>query len=201
MSCGTERPKPQPGTSRSDGRQQRVRPRRHQDEHRRRGRLFERLEQRVLGGRDQRVGLIEDDHTTPAFERAIGGTIDHLADLLRLDGFVIARFDDEHVPVHAARDAGARRARPAGVELDQVELAGLSSRDLRAVFGTTGAVQLTAWAVASAVRRLPTPAGPAKMRLGGSRSRRMDRASNRTTRRCPMTSLNGMDTTCHASYH
>src|SRR5262249_44416903 len=64
----------------------------------------------------------------------------------------------------------------------------------------TGRVQLSACAVESAARRLPTPSGPANIRLGGSASRSTDRARRPTTRRCPTMSRNGMKS-FRESYH
>ncbi len=85
---------------------------------------------------------------------------------------------------------------------DELEAdAASSSSEVRLVSPVIGAVQLRAWAVATAVSRLPTPRGPAKSKLGGSRSWDTDRASNPTSRRCPMTSLKGMTTASTESYH
>src|SRR5580765_6681089 len=52
--------------------------------------------------------------------------------------------------------------------------------------------QFSAWAVAAATKRLPTPSGPAKIKLGGSEARDTARASRSTRRRWPMTSRKGI---------
>jgi hypothetical protein len=52
--------------------------------------------------------------------------------------------------------------------------------------------QFSACANAVAVSRLPTPSGPAKMRLGGSACRATARESNSTTGRCPVMEENGI---------
>src|SRR5882672_10410492 len=59
-------------------------------------------------------------------------------------------------------------------------------------------VQLRACATATAVRCLPTPAGPAKRRLGGSVPPATDRVSRSTSRTWPTTSLKGIVGCYHA---
>src|SRR5687767_12682312 len=50
--------------------------------------------------------------------------------------------------------------------------------------------QLSRWATASAIRRLPTPSGPANTRLCGSAWRTSARASRACWARCPLRSRN-----------
>src|SRR5262245_35538898 len=57
-----------------------------------------------------------------------------------------------------------------------------------------GERQFSACATATAVRRVPAPAGPAKMRLGGSVPRETDRDRIWTLRRSVAMSRNGIDT-------
>ena len=68
---GRQRTEAQLRTAREHRRQQRVGPRGHEDEDRRRRRLFERLQQRVLRRRDERVRLV-DDHDAPRALRTAG---------------------------------------------------------------------------------------------------------------------------------
>ena len=60
---------------------------------RRRRRLLERLQQRVLRFDQQRVGLVDDHDPAPAFERTVGGALDRVADLIDLDRAGLARLD------------------------------------------------------------------------------------------------------------
>ena len=85
--------------------------------------------------------------------------------------------------MHAALDAAARRAFPARVLLDCDDASLRGSVDE----AVTGVRQLRVRAIATAVRRLPTPAGPAKSSDGGSVSCATARDSSETSRRCPTT--------------
>ena len=67
---------PQPLAARPHRRQQLVRPRRHEHEHRRRGRLLERLEQRVLRFGHHRVRFVDDDDAPAALERPVRRPLD-----------------------------------------------------------------------------------------------------------------------------
>jgi transcriptional regulator with GAF, ATPase, and Fis domain len=87
-----------------------------QNEDRRRWRLLERFQQRVLRRIHQRIGLV-DDHDAPlAFERTIHRAIDDVADLLDLDRSVLARLDDQDIRVDASRDADAGGACAARID-------------------------------------------------------------------------------------
>src|SRR5437762_9358602 len=111
-----QRTEPETRTPREDGWQHRVRTRGDQEEDRRRRRLLERFEQRMLRRDDERIRLIDDDCAPPALEWPVSGAIDELANLVNLYRSGVAGFDDEHVRVDVPRDARARRALPARVE-------------------------------------------------------------------------------------
>ena len=85
------------------------------------------------------------------------------------------------------------------VHAGQVPQASMS--DDSSVPEVTGWRQFSACAVAMAAMRLPTPDGPAKMRLGGSDCRATDRESNPMSVRCPVMVRNGMREQPPASYH
>src|SRR5205814_2347091 len=104
-------------TPRSNRRQQHVGPRGDEDEHRRRRRLLERLQQRVLRLHDERVCFVDDDDAAPSLERPVVGALDDVADLIDLDRAAVARLDDNDVRMHAARDTAARGALAARIEL------------------------------------------------------------------------------------
>ena len=129
-----------------------------------RRRLLERLQQRVLGGGHERVRFIDDHDPPAAFERPVGRAIDDVAHLIDLDGAAVARLDDQHVGMNAASDARAGRARRRTHRSEPLRRR--SAGDVRRRRSTVG--QFSAWAVATASRRLPTPEGPARIRLGGS---------------------------------
>ena len=82
----------------------------------------------------------------------------------------VAGLEDEDVGVDAARDARARRC---------------TIRTRRVAVGERwmDSSQFSACASAMAVRRLPTPEGPAKIRLGGSVPRAVARASSSSSGR------------------
>ena len=101
--------------ARTDRRQEHVRARGHEDEDGHRGRLFERFQQGVLGGWNERVGFVDDDHAPPALERAIRRAVDGLAHLFDLDRAGVAGLENEDVGVDAAGDARARGAGAARV--------------------------------------------------------------------------------------
>ena len=188
MSAGAERREPHPLAARSHRRQQQVGPRGDQHERRRRGRLFQRLQQRVLRRGLHRIGLVHDHDAPAAFERPVGAALDRRARLIDFDRAGVARLDHQHVGMHAARDAPAGRAVSARV-----------GREL-AVAGRPGSAQLNSCASAIAASRFPTPSGPAKMRLGGREPRTAARAVRSSRRRCPARSRNGM-VGLGASYH
>jgi hypothetical protein len=103
--------------ARTDRRQKRVRACGYEDEYRHRGRFFERLQQRVLRRRHERVGLVDDDDAAPALEGAIRGTIDDLTDLFDLDRAGVAGLENENVGMDAAGNAGAAAHVPAGIDI------------------------------------------------------------------------------------
>src|SRR4051794_37659096 len=100
--------------------------------------------------------------------------------------------------VHAAQtpqasaNAGFASA-ASGFELTACEFAGAAL--------SPAARQFRSCATDSAVSRLPTPAGPAKSRLGGSVPSAADRESSLIWRKWPTTSRNGIQGLRDGSYH
>ena len=154
-SAGDKPPESQPLASRPHRRQQHVRPGRDQNERGSRRRLLQRFQQRVLRFGIHRIGVVDDDDAPAAFERPIGGPLDRVAHLIDLDRAGVARLDEQHVGVHAARNALAGAHTP--------HAPAASCRRSVAAFR-----QFINCARATAASRLPTPSGPAKIRLGGS---------------------------------
>jgi hypothetical protein len=91
-----------------------------QDEHRAGRRLFERLQQRVLRLRLERVGLADDNHPLTALERAVADAIEHVAHHVGLDRRLVIGLEHGDIHVQSARDAIARPAAPARVERQRV---------------------------------------------------------------------------------
>ena len=110
--------KPQHRTPRSHGRQEGVRPRGDQHEHRRRGRLFQRFEQRVLSGGLHRLGLVDDRDAAPAFKRPVDRVLDDVAHLLHFDRSSVARDDQVDIRVNPANNPSACRAGSTRIDSD-----------------------------------------------------------------------------------
>ena len=117
---GGQRSEPQPLTARSHRREEQVGTRRDENEDGCRRRLFERLEERVLRLRHERVRIIHDNDPSSSFERAISRSIDRIANLIDLDGSVVAGREVHDIRMHAARDPAARAALAAGVHPTRV---------------------------------------------------------------------------------
>ena len=88
---------------------------RHQQEHRRGGRLLQGLEQGVLRLGHEPVGVVDDHDPAAPLERTEGGLLDHPADRVDLDRPGVAGLDHDDVGVDAPRDPPARPARPAAL--------------------------------------------------------------------------------------
>ena len=112
-----ERPKAQTRTARPNSRQQRIGHRRHEQENRRRWRLFERLEQRVLRRNHERVGLVDDHDPAAALEWTVRRPVDDVPNLLDLDRARVSRRKRDHVRVYASLNAATRRACATAVAL------------------------------------------------------------------------------------
>ena len=136
----------------------------HQHEHRRRRRLFERLEQRVLRRGDERVGLVDDHDAAASFERPVRGAIDDVAHLIDLDRRRCR-------PARRTRTSGCT---PRAMRVHAAQTPQASSSEL----GTSecGSRQLSACATASAVEALADAGRPGenqarRQRAAGDRSR------------------------------
>ena len=126
-----QRSEPQTRAPGTDRREQCVRCGRDQEEHGRRGRLLESLEQCALGSGCHRIGVIDDYHPAAPFEGTIRGAIDDVTYLLDLDRSGIARFDDDDIRVRAATDPPTLGAGAAGVDTCLVRHRSRAVEDLR----------------------------------------------------------------------
>jgi hypothetical protein len=113
--AGREASEPQALAARAHRGQQRIRQGGDEDEDARRGRFFQGLEQRVLPVEDHRVRLVDHDYAATSFERPIPRRVDRRADLVGFDRAGLFGLEEQHVRVHAPRDAFTGIAFAAGV--------------------------------------------------------------------------------------
>ena len=112
---GRQPAEPEALAPRQDRWQKQIGPRRHENEYRCGGRLFESLQQRILGLDHHGVRIIHDDDTPATLEWPVRGALDRLADLIDLDRAGLTRLDNQDVRMDTTCDSLAGCADSAGI--------------------------------------------------------------------------------------